>query len=276
MSLLKLLPCCDRSIETLYVFDFDGTLFRSPVPNKDRWNNAMYGRLQNAEPVGYGWFQKCVTLLPPAVPDPPTGLWIEWVVERAREAIADPNGVAVMMTGRGEIFRSRIEALLNAEGLFFRGVYLKPQGQTVFVWKSGLINELIKNHKPSTVIVYEDRPHHAEKFAKHLAARPHEVILVKEPSNYLSPGVEDEVVRALGVPDEVIAEGRVVVPDVEEGRESLLRQLKRFEEEDAQELTLEGLTAPLRALAHDYASERNWYHGSSGPKLSRVLVIRKT
>lgn len=53
-------------MKELVIFDFDGTLFTSPVPKKDRVGNKVYGRLmsKSANGSGYGWFQDLITLSP--------------------------------------------------------------------------------------------------------------------------------------------------------------------------------------------------------------------
>jgi len=90
----------------LYIFDFDGTLFRSPTP-----------------PDGYGgdpdtWWSNPDSLGPPHVeskPDP--DMWHPDSAERLREALADPDGYVVVMTGRYEKLQDRIQAILASAGL---------------------------------------------------------------------------------------------------------------------------------------------------------------
>eukprot|EP00468_Gymnochlora_sp_CCMP2014_P010480 CAMPEP_0167763338 /NCGR_PEP_ID=MMETSP0110_2-20121227/13304_1 /TAXON_ID=629695 /ORGANISM="Gymnochlora sp., Strain CCMP2014" /LENGTH=977 /DNA_ID=CAMNT_0007650385 /DNA_START=352 /DNA_END=3285 /DNA_ORIENTATION=+ len=88
----------------LYIFDFDGTLFRTPLP-PPWWN--------------FRWWDNPDSLDPPTVPETPSAdWWVKHVVEDAKAAIRDPNTIAVLMTGRKELlFRTRIEALLAQAGL---------------------------------------------------------------------------------------------------------------------------------------------------------------
>ena len=47
----------------LRIFDFDGTLFNSPIPSRELWGNKLHGKLMNEiQRGGYGWFQNTITL----------------------------------------------------------------------------------------------------------------------------------------------------------------------------------------------------------------------
>ncbi|CCW68316.1 unnamed protein product [Phytomonas sp. Hart1] len=150
----------------IHIFDFDGTLFFSPTPER-RFVCAQYGarvlgKLFNPlSSSGYGWFQSLSTLSPPAVPaEPAESQWyITPVVNWFRALIAGKtsscnenrdrqhqyvnsencahehvNGdcavqrLFFVLTGRQEGFRRRIEHLLDHVGLFqhIEHVFLKP------------------------------------------------------------------------------------------------------------------------------------------------------
>ncbi|MHC4777380.1 MAG: HAD domain-containing protein, partial [Planctomycetota bacterium] len=100
---------------TLAVFDFDGTLFRSPLAPS--W-------------AAKGWFSDEVSLEPPCVPEKPgPEWWVSSTVREARKAIADPDTWAVMVTGRlDRPFRWRVPELLKGAGLNFDEVHLSPGG----------------------------------------------------------------------------------------------------------------------------------------------------
>ena len=112
----------------LHLYDFDGTLFRSPhqpmVWEGDWWNDVR-------------------SLMPPCVPDRPGAKW--WVgstVSSAKQSIGDSDVFAVLSTGRLDRsgFRYRIPELLKQKGLNFDEVHLAPpQGTLNFkknlLWK---------------------------------------------------------------------------------------------------------------------------------------------
>ena len=96
----------------LHVYDFDGTLFRSPhapaVWDKDWWSDPA-------------------SLLPPCVPEKPGNeWWISSTVGSAKRSISDPDVFSIMMTGRKDqsAFRYRVPELLRQKGLNFDAVHL--------------------------------------------------------------------------------------------------------------------------------------------------------
>ena len=147
------------------VYDFDGTLFRSPE-KPDSW----------AE----GWWGNPVSLNPPVVPEAPgVGWWNASVVQRAKEDIASGDVFAVMVTGRlAKKFTARVKDLLAHAGLKFDRIYLAPGGDTES-YKLRVIGDLIKEFPTVTgVDIWEDRAPHLAKFSdfvesKGRAAFPH-------------------------------------------------------------------------------------------------------
>ena len=136
---------------TLYIFDFDGTLFRSPA------KPALW--------IG-GWWGKQESLNPPCVPQvPDSDWWISDVVVKAKEAQGDPKAMSVMMTGRGaEAFSSRIDELLSGVGLNFDRVLLSDSYDTV-AFKSGEIRKILEqNPSIMEVNIYDDRVSYIEQY----------------------------------------------------------------------------------------------------------------
>ena len=143
-------------ITELHVYDFDGTLFKSPAPPVD-WDKGMGA-----------WYSAPGSLLPPCVPaNPGNEWWYENVVESAKQSISDPSVLAVMMTGRSNNtgLRYRIAELLNNKNLDFTAVYLKEGVEDTAVYKSIMLEKLLKKF-PSiqSVHMWDDRHHHFESF----------------------------------------------------------------------------------------------------------------
>lgn len=89
----------------LYVFDFDGTLFRSPPPPKSYEDKPA-------------WWSDPVSLDPSTVGEEPgPDMWHEETVRAMKEAIADPNAYVVVMTGRHNSLQDRIQEILEGAGL---------------------------------------------------------------------------------------------------------------------------------------------------------------
>ena len=81
--------------KVLNIFDFDGTLFKSPLPNPRLWSSDLIAKLK-AQPCekGLGWFQDPITLSPPYVPATPGPEW--WnlpLLDIVRESMAHPDTV---------------------------------------------------------------------------------------------------------------------------------------------------------------------------------------
>lgn len=141
----------------LHVYDFDWTLFRSPSPptNCDQ---------QSA------WWASVRSLLSPNVPKKPTLRWWNWsVVESARRSIADPNVLAVLMTGRpsyNKAIRYRILELLQQVGLEFDAVYFRSTSLTKEFKVSMIIQLLNQFPEIEESHFWDDRMDHLRAFVK--------------------------------------------------------------------------------------------------------------
>ena len=90
----------------LFIFDFDGTLFRSPPPPDD----------DEKEPET-GWSNPD-SLSPPQVDlKPDSDMWHPDPVGRLKDAVADPDAYVVVMTGRNEKLQDHVQAILDSGGL---------------------------------------------------------------------------------------------------------------------------------------------------------------
>eukprot|EP00906_Rhabdomonas_costata_P006066 RCo008939 len=155
----------------LDIFDFDGTLFRSPEPNPSIWGKGGIGRMMN--PVlqgGLGWFQDLRTLLPPMVEEHPDTTWFHpTVLEAAHRSLRDPSHVAVILTGRTVPFEARIAGICASAGLTFHSVHCKTSpALSTMKFKQQAIRGLIDVHRPACVQMWEDRPHHKRQFLRFL------------------------------------------------------------------------------------------------------------
>ncbi|KAJ3183680.1 hypothetical protein HDU85_002109 [Gaertneriomyces sp. JEL0708] len=167
-----------RHITRLLIFDFDSTLFHSPLPSTELWSDTLAGAL-----IGdCGWFSEPKTLQPPYIPDAPSEEW--WdpeVVRAAREGIKDKQRtLTVLLTGRRhDLFGDRIIKMCQAlnpplkfDLLFFReGHNVDPQWRhpTTLDFKLGVLRSLLK-HFPMIdhIELYDDRKRHLDLFAKEL------------------------------------------------------------------------------------------------------------
>ena len=160
-------------IEKLMVFDFDGTLFKSPPPYR-------FYKGETAE-----WYRDSMSLNPPVVPSSPGEEWFfSDIVDLVRESSKCLKTYSVLMTGRrGDVgnFHSRIREILASQNLRFDEIYLKPKDMKTVEFKSGTIFTLAHNIEMrygnlKEVHIFDDRHHHLPVFKKKLRLIKGEVI----------------------------------------------------------------------------------------------------
>lgn len=141
-----------KEISTLCVFDFDGTLFRSPEPPKDFKGN---------------WHASKESLGEPNVPEiPQEQWWFKTTVGAAESAIADEDTYTIMMTGRMDRnFHDRILQLLHQQSLEFNDVFLNDSGGDTVDFKVSKINKFIKKFPNLKKLeMWEDKQEHIQQF----------------------------------------------------------------------------------------------------------------
>ena len=153
----------------LVVFDFDGTLFKSPH-KPDGWRGA--------------WWSSIKSLSPPMVPETPGDEW--WnddICEKAFESLADKDVYTILLTGRVDrVFNERVNDLLNSKGLEFPYVGLAKL-KTSFESKAQHLDEMLAdNPHIEKITFYDDRTEHFPLFRKYCEEKDLEceVIPVKE------------------------------------------------------------------------------------------------
>jgi len=167
--------------KVLHLYDFDGTLFRSPEKPKG-WPER-------------GWWSNEKSLEEPQVPEEPTtDWWVQKVLRDAHESEQAADAAFVLVTGRFEKFEDRINELLDQQDLDFDEIRLAPEGSRSEVWKPEMLRQLIEEHQPTRVEIWEDTDKVIEGF--------------EEVCN--EAGVEFEMHRIDEEPHEVMEE-----PDVE-------------------------------------------------------------
>ncbi|KAJ3204295.1 hypothetical protein HDU67_009655, partial [Dinochytrium kinnereticum] len=103
-------------ISKLYIFDFDSTLFRSPLPNPNLWAPEVLGTLIS----DCGWFVEPRTLRDPYIPASPDPSWwdldvVKEVREAMRSASEQGDSIVTLLTGRRhDLFADRIRELCHA------------------------------------------------------------------------------------------------------------------------------------------------------------------
>lgn len=158
----------------LAIYDFDGTLFRSP-----------------SRPAGWSgaWLGSPDSLNRPFVPDVPSvDWWNESVVERAKRDIANENTLTVLITGRdNRKFSLRVKQLLEQAGLQFDHVFLNPGDEDTGPYKLRVVTQLMTdNLSVRNVDIWEDSEENIRLISNYVesrgrAALPHLVTVVPHP-----------------------------------------------------------------------------------------------
>jgi hypothetical protein len=122
-------------IRHLYIFDFDGTLFRSPEP-PDWWKGSQDD-----------WWHKIISMTPPCLPKYPSNdWWVESTVAEVGFALKEEGNLVILLTGRqASVFTNRIQELLRQKGLTFDELHLSDQADTQ-VFKTEQIRKLLEDN----------------------------------------------------------------------------------------------------------------------------------
>ncbi|KAF9276244.1 hypothetical protein BGZ68_010157 [Mortierella alpina] len=214
---------------TVNVFDFDQTLFRSPLPSPALWDPSFIGTLISWNDCGAGWWHTPATLDfgPEAEASAWEGWWNEDLVKDVERSSSDPGCLTILLTGRnGPVYGKQLLRMLKAKGLDFDLVATKPN--TVARLNSaqdGLPNKkkekYLKLHTFSTkhdflyhvlfefpsirhMHVWDDRPGQIAKFRQagqewldKKMLETFEITTVQIPHRYMDPKREMDLVTAM-------------------------------------------------------------------------------
>jgi hypothetical protein len=155
--------------KTLVVFDFDGTLFKSPY-KPEGWKGA--------------WWSNIKSLTPPLMPQHPGNeWWNDEICEEAFVSLADPAAYTIMLTGRiDKVFNERVNELLEQKGFNFPYVGLAKLHTSIDSKFQHLDKILSDNPYFEKIIFYDDRTEHFPLFEEYCNKKELEceVIPVKE------------------------------------------------------------------------------------------------
>jgi len=131
----------------LHLFDFDGTLFKSPEYVPDWWE----------APGQWSWLSHPLSLTDPCVPlNPSSNWWIKNTVEEAKKSVRNRDALTIICTGRVETHKPRILSLLNKAGI--RGLdnlYINP-GISAAKFKLKVIDDLYRKYSFEEVHIWEN------------------------------------------------------------------------------------------------------------------------
>ncbi|KAJ5377584.1 uncharacterized protein N7496_004993 [Penicillium cataractarum] len=216
-------------IKAIHVYDFDNTLFLSPLPNPQLWNGSTIGFLQAWESFANGGWWHDPNILTATgkgieVEEPRAwnGWWNEQILRLVKLSMDQKDALTVLLTGRGEAnFASLIKRMATSQKLEFDLIGLKPEvgpnGQqfaSTMKFKQNFLEDLVYTYDQADEIrIYEDRVKHVKGFrdffgtlnrslqAGHgpVPRKPlnAEVIQVTEGCTYLDPVTETAEVQRM-------------------------------------------------------------------------------
>lgn len=175
----KSLPA-KSDVRAIHIYDFDNTLFKTPLPNANIWNGYTIGQLSNPDIfVNGGWWHDSRILaatgegLEKEEPRAWEGWWNEKIVELIRLSEEQKDALTVLLTGRSESgFSDLIKRMVTAKKLNFDMVSLKPavgpdnqKFNSTMHFKQEFLKALMETYNKSEEIrIYEDRPKHVAGF----------------------------------------------------------------------------------------------------------------
>lgn len=193
-------------ITALHVFDFDGTLVRTPSPEEGK---ARYQAATGQAWRG-GWWGRPESLSPPVIESPcPSSLVIRTVFHELEEVVTRSEmSVGVIVTGRIKPLRPAVLRILDEvsiaakndtvpEGQSFidpDAVFTHPGGRpTTLEFKKLLFRTLLTtdplvNCKIEHLHIWEDRKEHAEIFATDVAEELRELRGVTTTVHFIPEG----------------------------------------------------------------------------------------
>ncbi|KAF2129934.1 hypothetical protein P153DRAFT_290289 [Dothidotthia symphoricarpi CBS 119687] len=186
VTALKRWSCDDKDlpavsdIKAIHIYDFDNTLFASPLPNKQLWNSSTIGQLGSPDMfLNGGWWHDSNILaatgegLEKEEMRGWGGWWNELIVTLVEQSMLQKDALTVLLTGRGESnFSDLIKRIARSRKLDFDMVCLKPAigpaGQkfrSTMEFKQELLKDIVYTYKDAEEIrVYEDRVKHTKGF----------------------------------------------------------------------------------------------------------------
>ncbi|KAL2831255.1 hypothetical protein BJY01DRAFT_254370 [Aspergillus pseudoustus] len=215
-------------VRAIHIYDFDNTLFSSPLPNPQLWNGPSIGFLQAYESFANGGWWHDPTLLSATgdgmekeEPRAWKGWWNERIAQLVELSMKQKDALTVLLTGRSEAgFSELIKRMVDSKKLEFDLVCLKPEvgpnGErfsSTMEFKQTFLEDIVLTYEQADEIrVYEDRPKHVKGFRDFFeklnrnyqmngpeSRRPlsAEVIQVAEETMYLPPVTEAAEVQRM-------------------------------------------------------------------------------
>lgn len=156
-------------VTRLAIYDFDGTLVRTPHPHRPYLTypsgKAAYRALTGQEYPFQGWWGREETLTPPLLQAHQVPQLANWeVVKALQEDMADPSALVILLSGRPERLKGHVQRILTLLNVYpHRDYYLGapgiPQANT-FLFKVTVIEQHLLQEHIQVLEIWEDRAEH--------------------------------------------------------------------------------------------------------------------
>ena len=146
-----------KKFTKLDVFDFDGTLISTPLPEEGK---KTYKEKTGKDWPHAGWWGQPMSL-DMNVFDMPT---INSVISDYKKEITNPNTMIVMATGRMVKLTDLVKAILNKHGLRFHEYHFNRGGSTDSAKKKTFDQILSQHPSIREVELWDDREEHIPIF----------------------------------------------------------------------------------------------------------------
>ena len=153
----KLLNESIENITKISIFDFDGTLMRTPHPDEGKieWENFY-----NKKYPHIGWWGKPESLDDAVFNIEP----VENTINDYKKEMENPNTLVIMLTGRLPHQHDQIMELLKFHKIIFTEYHYKESGDTLNSKLNSIINLLNRFPQVNYMEMWEDREPHAIAF----------------------------------------------------------------------------------------------------------------
>lgn len=183
----------------LYFFDFDGTLYQSPSPDKKRIDKILYKELLDSSNSRY-WFSNLLSLAPEYTENIGFGFFDD-VSSIVKQNIGNKEKKLFLLTGRLIKFYDRIKYLCEKNGLLFDDYLLSDGSLYTNVFKIKTIDSLINKFNATEIYIYDDNYHHIKKFKNAFMndnrLKYFDVVYLRRENIYLPENLENEIIQRM-------------------------------------------------------------------------------
>lgn len=204
-----------EQIKKIHIYDFDNTLFSSPCPNPNLFNEQTIGMLTNSDMLHYGgwWAEPLIFKNAGEGWDVESkrqweSFWNGDVEDLLRLSYEQDDALAIIMTGRkSHLFTDLFKEILDIRGIKFNGLMLKKGNfPSTITYKTQVLTDILDYYENiEKVTIYDDRPSQLKGFQKCLneyneAVRPeliYNLVPVAPEVKYLEPKTERKIIEEI-------------------------------------------------------------------------------